>query len=987
MNNITVEHLLELVSQIIPGSTYDYARPGANKARLISVDIASTKIQIARVSGDGTLTQSSIASDSLNTLASRIVEDTPISIDEALLNGGNQRSVIEALLLRTAEFYSCKVGRNKNIVWVPSRPHKIGEHLEINLSDLHPDSSFDSILDNIPELFAAYLKNEGKSEATIDRYVKQVPNNSEVQNIVQSIAGTTALFDVMDVAKLLQISQKVAAQDFDKKGGNMYSAGINAFAHFVSNLNLFQRHIEKGYDNKQLVWQKHPVPLPLQTIYYGAPGTGKSYKVNELTKGDDTVIRTTFHPDSDYASFVGCYKPVTKEDKPLMQVVADFATRQAISIPVLDSAGNTVYDTSITYQFTQQAFLKAYIQAWKKLKDFKPITTSSAVSMSGSASTPYKVSGKSGTHTSFNFASQNGATLSEDEQNRLLDVDNFGFPFEGLGNLGELHEKITVVVTDEPDEGQKRRKRYIEEIQFSAAQIRELYAKYDNIKNEEYRQKYGQEWEYALAALWKILNEIAQKLGKQLDELKDYKGDDVTITIDNSEGGYGSVNLLGLFDPNPDPTTQKKTIYLFKNNIGDKLWLLCAVYIHEMFHAYYDFCGISNDIPEIEEPIVECNTLCFLELFEGNGSPSYLDIVKQKRGCVAISYYGFGSYLFENRSLDWMKLYKEGWNNINENSDSVKQYINKYFPIYPFGDELDTMNLLYNVLKSQSETTQIPAEQQQYLVIEEINRGNCAQIFGDIFQLLDRGDEGFSEYPIEADEDIRKELKNELASSLSLYDPATRDYINNLYTDADGNPVTYEIDGKGTRVGTLEAILNGKILVLPCNLNLLATMNTSDQSLFPMDSAFKRRWDWEYVAITNAEKNWRIEIDDTTKIDWWTFLQSINMVIADLTSSEDKQLGYFFTKPDEFVEKDETKRSADAQRDLISAKRFVSKVIFYLWNDVFKDYGFEPKCCKDDAEKEVLYAKFYAENGKDINLDVLRRFFMKLKDENGNPLL
>lgn len=226
MNNITVEHLLELVSQIIPGSTYDYARPGANKARLISVDIASTKIQIARVSKDGALTQSSIASDSLNTLASRIVEDTPISIDQALLNGGNQRSVIEALLLRTAEFYSCKVGRNKNIVWVPSRPHKIGEHIEINLSDLHPDNNVDSILDDISELFATYLKNEGESEATIDRYVKQVPNNSEVQNIVQTIADTTVLFDVMDVTKLLKISQKVAAQDFDQKAAMCILLGL-----------------------------------------------------------------------------------------------------------------------------------------------------------------------------------------------------------------------------------------------------------------------------------------------------------------------------------------------------------------------------------------------------------------------------------------------------------------------------------------------------------------------------------------------------------------------------------------------------------------------------------------------------------------------------------------------------------------------------------------------------------------------------------------
>lgn len=258
----------------------------------------------------------------------------------------------------------------------------------------------------------------------------------------------------------------------------------------------------------------------------------------------------------------------------------------------------------------------------------------------------------------------------------------------------------------------------------------------------------------------------------------------------------------------------------------------------------------------------------------------------------------------------------------------------------------------------------------QYLVIEEINRGNCAQIFGDIFQLLDRNDWGFSTYPITADEDLRKELREEF-NELNLNN--VKDYVDSIFSENYPN-------------GIVDKIKSGELLVLPCNLNLLATMNTSDQSLFPMDSAFKRRWDWEYVAITNAEKNWQIEIDDKP-IDWWTFLQSINKVIADLTSSEDKQLGYFFTKPDEFVEKDETKRAADAQRDLISAKRFVSKVIFYLWNDVFKDYGFEPKCCKDDAEKEVLYAKFYAENGKDINLDVLKRFFMKLQDENGNPLL
>lgn len=567
MNNITVEHLLELVSQISPGSTYDYARPGANKARLVSVDVASTKIQIARVSEDGTLTQSSIASDSLNTLASRIVEDTPISIDEALLNGGNQRSVIEALLLRTAEFYSCKVGRNKNIVWVPSRPHIIGEHLEMNLSDLHPDSNINSIVDDISELFAAYLRNEGKSEATIDRYVMQVPNNREVQNIVQSIAGTTELFDVMDTVKLLQISQKVASQNFDQKGGNMYSAGINAYNHFMSNYYLFVKYMEKWdkniYENKSNPKSERS----LQQIYYGAPGTGKSYKVKEVTdklpKSD--VFRTTFHPDSDYSTFVGCYKP------------------KMVKAPIRDGSGHEITTACedekkrIAYEYEPQAFLKAYVRAY-----------------------------------------------------------------------------------------------------------------------------------------------------------------------------------------------------------------------------------------ETNEPV--------------------------------------------------------------------------------------------------------------FLVIEEINRGNCAQIFGDMFQLLDRNEKGESDYSIKPETAIQEFLYDKLKD----------------FDIAD------------------EAIKSGEEMRLPNNLYIWATMNTSDQSLFPVDSAFKRRWDWQYMPICKGrdengnELNWKI-MADTKEYDWWSFLTKINDHINATTNSEDKKLGFFFCKP---------------QDGCISSETFVGKVIFYLWNDVFKDFGFEGPIFKDSDGSELSFNKFYKTDDK-----------------------
>ncbi len=163
-----------------------------------------------------------------------------------------------------------------------------------------------------------------------------------------------------------------------------------------------------------------------------------------------------------------------------------------------------------------------------------------------------------------------------------------------------------------------------------------------------------------------------------------------------------------------------------------------------------------------------------------------------------------------------------------------------------------------------------------YLIIEEINRGNCAQIFGDIFQLLDRTG-GKSDYEIKPDTELARFLAAEGVASESLG--------------------------------------------LPANLHIYATMNTSDQSLFPMDSAFKRRWAMEYVPIkysgSDAEK-FTFEIAGK-KYSWIVFLQMVNDLIVNATDSEDKQMGEFFIKGP------------------VSEKEFINKVMFYLWNDVCKD--------------------------------------------------
>lgn len=217
----------------------------------------------------------------------------------------------------------------------------------------------------------------------------------------------------------------------------------------------------------------------------------------------------------------------------------------------------------------------------------------------------------------------------------------------------------------------------------------------------------------------------------------------------------------------------------------------------------------------------------------------------------------------------------------------------------------------------------------QFLVIEEINRGNCAQIFGDLFQLLDRNAQGFSDYPITADADMKRQLKKAF-DGLSL---AGADSINSMYKGRD----------------VCREVLEGDILLLPGNLYIWATMNTSDQSLFPIDSAFKRRWDWTYRPISDAKEGWKIKADSNL-YDWWTFLEKINDKVGSLTNSEDKKLGYFFCKAD--------------SENIISADKFVGKVIFYLWNDVFKDYEFGDAIFNDEDGRKLSFDKFYTSEGK-----------------------
>ena len=235
-----------------------------------------------------------------------------------------------------------------------------------------------------------------------------------------------------------------------------------------------------------------------------------------------------------------------------------------------------------------------------------------------------------------------------------------------------------------------------------------------------------------------------------------------------------------------------------------------------------------------------------------------------------------------------------------------------------------------------------------FLIIEEINRGNCAQIFGDLFQLLDRNNMGSSSYAIHADEDITQFLaedKNGFADLSEKQKEAIRSFV--LVKDS----------GKTEAIG--DDILSGKKLLLPPNLYIWATMNTSDQSLFPIDSAFKRRWNWEYMPIDYDAMDWQFEAGGKRYL-WSDFLKKMNPLIYNLTQSSDKQMGYFFAKADKKTDDSLT------ENNLISEKIFLNKVLFYLWTDVLKDFEAGDKIFRDEEKGQMYqFSDFFpTTNGK-----------------------
>lgn len=217
-----------------------------------------------------------------------------------------------------------------------------------------------------------------------------------------------------------------------------------------------------------------------------------------------------------------------------------------------------------------------------------------------------------------------------------------------------------------------------------------------------------------------------------------------------------------------------------------------------------------------------------------------------------------------------------------------------------------------------------------YLVVEEINRGNTAAIFGDVFQLLDRDDVGQSEYPITIQQLFYKAIEQEYLLLKSE---------NKEQTASDGNGSKEDTESLKTEFA--EKFKNHN-LRLPCNLSIIATMNTSDESVFYMDSAFKRRWHFEYIDVDSDSKTYEKVVNNqknkhplhsqiTAKIkieggecEWDKFRQALNAFIKEHSNSirriEDKLIGLWFIK---------------AKNREISKAEVQNKLMHYLWDNVF----------------------------------------------------
>ncbi|MBE6063435.1 MAG: hypothetical protein E7207_07775 [Clostridium butyricum] len=381
---------------------------------------------------------------------------------------------------------------------------------------------------------------------------------------------------------------------------------------------------------------------------------------------------------------------------------------------------------------------------------------------------------------------------------------------------------------------------------------------------------------------------------------------------------------------NPDYTNNRKVTWL-KKNISRKV---LSKSMHNSLATAMSIFGLNN----YRTAVVDLLKGVYKKY--GEGEVSGVDDVILKfetevnipydRNRIIFGAPGTGkSYTLKNDSESVQNEYNGDFERVTFHPDyTYSQFVGTYKPVMDDNEQIKYeyvpgpfMRVLVDALRSALDSNPKP----YILLIEEINRAKVAAVFGDVFQLLDRDDNGVSEYEIQASEDIRKYL-------------AKPDVLG-------GNPDNY------------------RRLRIPNNMYIWATMNSADQGVFPMDTAFKRRWSFEYLGINQGEDKIKnkclVDIPGSDEeIEWNTLRKAINdkMSSADFRVNEDKLMGPYFIAR-KVIERGDTKEFI---------KVFTSKIIMYLYEDAVKQRknSFFDGC--PDTSKYSAVCDYFRTNGLEI---------------------
>lgn len=298
---LTIEHVIDLVDQLTKGKIYDYVSGGDNKAKLIGVNSSEQCLDIARVSADGFEQITNMTKETLQKLCSKVTANRPFKFDSVLDGGGNARSTYEAIFAHTTEFYVCKVGRVKHLVWLPDQPHALGKIVMYNSQGYAQKS-----LEERKALFKTYIYSEGvlKTKAGQDKYWNHIegPYKDRMKFVWDHINAitkgeTSELCDLVNIDTVQELYKDVVdkyAEQNAQLQNRLPSAIIKKYKEFLEEMTEYKYSSQPSSSNCRTKYRTYITAIKSKPflILAGISGTGKSRIVRELARAcwDENVV-------------------------------------------------------------------------------------------------------------------------------------------------------------------------------------------------------------------------------------------------------------------------------------------------------------------------------------------------------------------------------------------------------------------------------------------------------------------------------------------------------------------------------------------------------------------------------------------------------------------------------------------------------------------------------------------------------------------------